>query len=83
VDFQIRITEAALADFEERLADARGSAIKYGGGDPNVRKRLAEMSDLIGSFEVLESGLVAMELAGRVGRLKQEIRKILENAIAS
>jgi ppGpp synthetase/RelA/SpoT-type nucleotidyltranferase len=84
IEIQVRTELQHLwAQLSERLSDALGSAIKYGGGDPDVRKRLAEMSDLIGSFEVLESGPVAAELTERVGQLKQEIRKILENAIAS
>jgi len=83
IEIQVRTELQHLwAQLSEKLSDALDPGLKYGGGDPQVRKRLSKISEVIGSFEELETGPVAAQLAGRVGRLKQEIREILENATA-
>ena len=84
VEIQVRTELQHLwAQLSERLSDARGSAIKYGGGDPDIRQRLSEMSDLIGSYEDLEPLPISLELAEALAQLKWKIRQMLEKEIAS
>src|ERR1035437_437496 len=84
VEIQVRTELQHLwAQLSERLSDARGSAIKYGGGDPDIRQRLSEMSNLIGSYEDLGPLPISLELAEALAQLKWKIRQMLEKEIAS
>ena len=68
------------AEFSEKMADVIDPAVKYGGGPEDVKKLLAEYSDIVKQMEELElmpPGADQQQLE----RLRQRIRKLLESEI--
>ncbi|HEX9660085.1 MAG TPA: hypothetical protein VGA18_07275 [Rhodothermales bacterium] len=62
------------------MADVIDPAVKYGGGPEDVKKLLAEYSDIVKQMEELElmpPGADQQQLE----RLRQRIRKLLESEI--
>ena len=78
VEVQVRTDlQHAWAELSEKLADAFGIELKYGGGPPEVRKVLDELSTMIAEFEDhldMDSGKNE-----RVDILKRRIRDSMIN----
>ena len=66
------------AELSEKFADLFGIAIKYGGGDREVRENLDLISEAIEVLEDLEiAPVVAPGTAKRLSELKENLRKTL------
>jgi GTP pyrophosphokinase len=97
VEIQIRTELQHLwAQLSEKLSDVVDSAIKYGGGEPEVQMIMSEGSEIIGEMDELEIELASLkqregeasELQEQKGaieefvRLKKKVREQLEQSIA-
>jgi putative GTP pyrophosphokinase len=82
VEVQLRTDlQHVWAELSEKLADAFGIEVKYGGGPADIRRTLDDFTALIASFEAkldMDSG--ADE---RVRSLKQEIRQAMVRLTAA
>jgi ppGpp synthetase/RelA/SpoT-type nucleotidyltranferase len=80
IEIQVRTELQHLwAQLSEKLSDARGSAIKYGGGDPETRRLLSTLSRAVEDVEDLELDPDTIEVA-RV--MKPLVRSLVELASA-
>jgi ppGpp synthetase/RelA/SpoT-type nucleotidyltranferase len=80
IEIQVRTELQHLwAQLSEKLSDARGSAIKYGGGDPETRRLLSTLSRTVEDVEDLELDPDTIEVA-RV--MKPLVRSLVELASA-
>jgi putative GTP pyrophosphokinase len=80
IEIQVRTELQHLwAQLSEKLSDARGSAIKYGGGDSESRRLLSTLSQTVKDLEDLELRPDTIDLA-RV--MKPLVRSLVELASA-
>jgi len=80
IEIQVRtVLQHLWAEFSEKMADVVDPAVKYGGGPQDVKKLLAEYSDIVKQMEELE--LKPPADRQRLERLRQQVRQLLENAI--
>jgi len=84
IEIQIRTElEHLWAQLSEKLSDALDPSIKYGGGDPAVRKWLSNTSRLIGELESLEVAPTSEKIDEELTAMRQAMRRILEARIAT
>ena len=70
VEIQVRSSVQHIwAELSEKLSDVVDSAIKYGGGPPDIQDLLANASSMIASFEKLEE--ITAELEASLAAMKQ------------
>jgi putative GTP pyrophosphokinase len=88
IEIQVRTAlQHTWAELSEKFSDIHGAAIKYGGGNEEVRKILMEESSLIGRVESLETGFVEIKTKwssrGSVSADEEKIAIALSQSISS
>ena len=83
IEIQVRTELQHLwAQLSEKLSDARGSAIKYGGGDSETRSLLSTLSHAVENLEDLEMDPDTVEVARGMKPLIRSLVEVVEVAIA-
>lgn len=91
VEIQVRTSfQHIWAEISEKYADLYGSEIKYGGGEPNIRSTLEQLSKLVAVYEDIERQVVrpdaspsVRKLRAAMGRQRKNIGKLLDEVISS
>ena len=82
VEVQLRTDlQHVWAELSEKLADAFGSDLKYGGGPAAIRKTLDDFSDLIQDFE--QHLDMSIAVGSRVAELRRNIRQAMIDVTAA
>ena len=81
VEIQVRtLLQHDWAQFSEKLADAFGPEIKYGGGGLEVRQQLSILSEAVANLESLESRSLDERQRMFLERSRKEFRALLSRA---
>jgi ppGpp synthetase/RelA/SpoT-type nucleotidyltranferase len=81
IEVQVRTRLQHLwAEISEKFADELGIEVKYGGGQPTVRKALDATSALVAQIERLEG---KREVADEVVKLRQAVQNVLNASLTS
>lgn len=79
IEIQVRTEiQHFWAQLSEKLSDLLDPAIKYGGGEPEIREILSSLSKDAHILEELEPNAVGREAAETLSRLRQTHREFLE-----